>query len=72
MGLTFFLWLKALKMAGSSDRIANLVFLAPFLSLVFISVFLKEHIHYTTFIGLLFIVSSIFYQRSGGWKVEGR
>ena len=64
MGLTFFLWLRAMKLAASSDKIANLVFLAPFLSLVFITLFLKEHIHYTTFIGLLLIVGSIVFQKS--------
>jgi len=65
MGITFFLWLKALKMAASSDRIANLVFFAPFLSLIFISIILEEHIHYTTFIGLVLIIGSIVFQRAG-------
>ncbi|MEE4117161.1 MAG: DMT family transporter [Marinilabiliaceae bacterium] len=63
MGLTFFLWLKAMKLADSSDKIANLVFLAPFLSLLFISLILKENIHYTTLIGLLVIIGSIIYQK---------
>ncbi len=65
MGLTFYLWLKALKLAETSDKISNLVFLAPFLSLVFISIFLGEHIYYTTFIGLLLIIAGIVYQRTG-------
>lgn len=63
MGITFFLWLKALSLAKSSDKIANLVFFAPFLSLIFISIILKEHIHYTTFIGLAIIIGSIVFQR---------
>ncbi len=65
MGLTFYLWLKALRLAESSDKISNLVFLAPFLSLVFISIFLGEHIYLTTFLGLLLIVGGIVYQRTG-------
>ena len=66
MGLTFYLWLKALKLAETADKISNLVFLAPFLSLVFISIFLGEHIYYTTFIGLVLIIGGIIYQKVGG------
>ncbi len=65
MGLTFFLWLKALSLAERSDRISNLVFLAPFLSLVFISLFLGEKIHYTTLLGLVIIIFSLVYQNTG-------
>lgn len=65
MGLTFYLWLKALRLAETSDKISNLVFLAPFLSLVFISIFLGEHIYFTTFAGLVLIVGGIIYQRAG-------
>jgi len=65
MGLTFYLWLKALRLAETSDRIANLVFLAPFLSLVFISGILGEHIYYTTLAGLLLIIGGIIYQKTG-------
>jgi len=70
MGLTFYLWLKALKLARTTDRISNLVFLAPFLSLVFISVFLGEHIYYTTFIGLVLIIGGIVYQKTGKKRDE--
>jgi drug/metabolite transporter (DMT)-like permease len=69
MGLTFYLWLTAMKLATTSDRIANLVFLAPFLSLLFISIILDEKIYLTTPAGLLLIVSGIIYQnyrKSGG------
>ena len=65
MGLTFYLWLKALKFAESSDKISNLVFLAPFLSLVFISIFLGEEIYLTTFFGLVLIIGGIIYQKTG-------
>lgn len=65
MGLTFFLWLKAMSLSDRSDRISNLVFLAPFLSLVFISLILKETIHYTTIAGLIVIVFSLIFQNMG-------
>jgi len=65
MGLTFYLWLKALRLAETSDKISNLVFLAPFLSLVFISIFLGEHIYLTTFLGLVLIIGGIIFQRTG-------
>jgi len=63
MGLTFYLWLKALKLAETSDKISNLVFFAPFLSLIFISFILGEHIYLTTFFGLILIVGGILFQR---------
>ena len=65
MGLTFYLWLRALKLAVSTDRISNLVFFAPFISLLFISLILHEHIYYTTLAGLVLIIAGIIYQNSG-------
>ena len=65
MGLTFFLWLRALSLAERSDRISNLVFFAPFLSLLFISIFLGEKIHYTTLAGLIILIFSLLYQNTG-------
>ncbi|HNW57267.1 MAG TPA: DMT family transporter, partial [Bacteroidales bacterium] len=32
MGITFFFWLKALKLASSTDKVSNLVYIAPFFS----------------------------------------
>lgn len=63
MGITFFLWLKALQITDRNDRISNLVFLSPFLALFFIHIFLGENIYYTTFIGLAFIIFGIFIQQ---------
>ena len=70
MGLTFYLWLKALKLAKTTDKVSNLVFLAPFLSLIFISIFLGEHIYFTTFIGLVLIIGGIVYQKTGKKRDE--
>ena len=30
MGITFWLWLRALQLASTSDKISNLVYFAPF------------------------------------------
>lgn len=62
MGITFFLWMKALQISQSNDKICNLVYLAPFVSLIFIHFIIGETIYYTTFIGLTFIVAGILMQ----------
>jgi drug/metabolite transporter (DMT)-like permease len=60
MGITFVIWLTAMKLTSRTDRISNYVFLSPFLSLFFIRLFLKEQIYDTTLIGLVLIIASIF------------
>lgn len=62
MGITFLLWLKALQRTVTTDRISNLVYLAPFLSLIFVHFILGEPIFFTTPAGLLLIVSGIIIQ----------
>jgi drug/metabolite transporter (DMT)-like permease len=62
MGITFLLWLKALQMAPSTDKVSNLVYLAPFLSLILVHFILGEHVFYTTMAGLLLIIFSILVQ----------
>lgn len=62
MGITFFFWLKALQMAETSDKISNLVYLAPFISLAFLYFIIKEPVYYTTPIGLTLIISGILIQ----------
>ena len=62
MGITFALWLTAMKYAalpdgGGTARVANLIFLSPFLSLVFIQLFTGERILPATVAGLGFIVA---------------
>lgn len=63
MGITFFFWLKALQLTERNDKISNLIFLSPFLALIFIHFILKEEIYYTTYIGLALIISGIFVQK---------
>lgn len=62
MGITFLFWLKALQMADTTDKVSNLVYLAPFLSLVFVHYILHEPVYYTTPVGLLLIISGIWLQ----------
>lgn len=62
MGITFLLWLKALQTASTIAKISNLVYLAPFLSLIFVHFILHEPVYYTTPLGLVFIISGIFIQ----------
>jgi len=63
MGITFVIWLKALKLAGRTDKIGNLIYLTPFCSLVFIHLFLGEKIYLTTILGLILIISGILLQQ---------
>jgi drug/metabolite transporter (DMT)-like permease len=63
VGITYVLWLKAMNLTSSNAKIGNLVFFAPFLSLVFIHLILKETIYITTFIGLIFIVAGVLVQQ---------
>jgi len=62
MGITFALWLTAMKYAampdgGGTARVANLIFLSPFLSLIFIYFIVGEEILPATMIGLVFIIA---------------
>ena len=62
-GITFLLWLKALKLSKTTAHIANLVYLVPFLSLVVISFVVGEKILSSSIIGLIFIVGGIILQK---------
>lgn len=57
MGVAFVLWLHALKRSSTTAKVGNLIFLAPFLSLVFIHFLVGETIVVATFVGLVFIVA---------------
>jgi drug/metabolite transporter (DMT)-like permease len=62
MGVTFYFWLRALQLAPTTDKVSNLVYLAPFLSLVLVHFIIKEPVYYTTPAGLLLIISGILVQ----------
>ena len=68
MGLTFVLWLGALQRARNAARVANLIFLSPFLSLLFIHRLVGESIEPATILGLVIIVSGLLLQRWGAQR----
>ncbi len=57
MGITFVLWLKALRLSASTAKVSTLIFFSPFLSLVFIHFLVGERILLSTIVGLAFIVA---------------
>ena len=63
MGITFLFWLKAMQSATSTSKIANLIFISPFLSLVFIYFIVGEQIYISTVIGLSTIVLGLVIQQ---------
>lgn len=64
MGITFLFWLKAMQYAESTAKIANLIFISPFISLIFIYFILDEIIYISTLIGLTIIVFGLIIQQA--------
>jgi drug/metabolite transporter (DMT)-like permease len=62
MGITFALWLLAMQLAPATDRISNLVYMAPFLNLIIVRLVLNERIFHTTVFGIILLVSGILIQ----------
>ena len=62
MGITFWLWLRALQLAATSDKISNLIFFAPFISLILLHFIIGEPVYYTTPVGLIIIIGSVLFQ----------
>ena len=63
MGITFFLWLQAMRLTSQTAKIANLIFLSPFISLFFIWSFLGETILPSTLVGLGMIITGLLVQK---------
>lgn len=70
MGLSFVFWLTAMRLTQSTASIANLIFIAPLLSLVIISLMLKETILISTLWGLGLILGGLFIQQLKAKKVS--
>lgn len=66
MGITFVLWLTALQLSTTAAKVGNLIYISPFLSLMFLRLVIGEEIHAATFVGLFLIVGSILYQSLAG------
>jgi len=59
MSVTFAIWLTALRLAVNTAKVGNLIYLSPFLSLLFIAAILGESIRPETVAGLILIVGGI-------------
>jgi hypothetical protein len=59
MGVSFVLWLMALKLTDNTAKIANLIFIAPFTSLFLIRFLVGEEIHASTLIGLVLVLGGL-------------
>jgi len=66
MGVAFVLWLTALRLSDRAAKVSYLIFLAPFLSLVFIRRFVGETILMSTVVGLALIVAALLLQGASG------
>ncbi len=63
MGVTFIIWLYALKLSKTTAQVANFIYLTPFLSLLIINIVLQERILVSTMVGLFLIISGIIIQQ---------
>lgn len=64
MGIAFVLWSRAMKKAENTSKVSNLIFISPFLSLVFIYFILGERILPSTYVGLVLIIGGLWLQQS--------
>lgn len=58
MAIASTMWLLALQ-NGKTGKISNLAYITPFLSIIWVSIFLKENISIYSIFGLLFIILGI-------------
>ncbi|MDD2672129.1 MAG: DMT family transporter [Syntrophales bacterium] len=65
MGITFFVWLKALTLSRTTAMVGNLVYASPFLSLVLIHYIVGEEIQASSILGLVLILSGVAVQQWG-------
>lgn len=67
-GFAFIAWSAALKAADNTNHVTNLIFITPFISLIFISTILHEKILVQTYAGLVLIICGIFIQKTAESK----
>jgi len=72
MGAAFVLWLEALRASEHTARVSQLIFLSPFLSLVFIRLGLGEPIVRSTYVGLGLILMGLMVQKGAKASPEGQ
>jgi drug/metabolite transporter (DMT)-like permease len=66
MGITYVVWLYALRLSRTTAQVSSLIYLTPFLSLVVVHVVVGERIYGSTVMGLILIVGGILLQHYGG------
>ncbi|NQZ50881.1 MAG: DMT family transporter [Moritella sp.] len=71
MGISFILWLMAIKLATNTAQVSNLIFISPFISLFLLSKIVGEEIHPSTFIGLVTIIVGLVIQQIN-WRRKRR
>jgi len=62
MGITFFVWMKALTLTETTAQVSHLIYLSPFISLVFIHFIAGETVRVSSLVGLALIVGGILLQ----------
>jgi len=65
MSITYVLWLLAMRYSENTARVAGLIFISPFLSLVFIHYLVGEPIRCSTMAGLILITAGLLVQKYG-------
>lgn len=70
MGIAFVFWLIALRLSETTASVANLIFVSPFVSLVFIHFLVGEEILHSTPIGLVLIVAGLLIQQLGSRSIR--
>lgn len=63
MGITYIIWLMALKLSATTAKVTNLIYLSPFTSLIFIHFIVGEKILISTITGLVLIIAGIVWQQ---------
>lgn len=63
MGITFFVWLKALSLSDDKAKTSAVIYLFPVISLFFIAFVLGEKLLPSSVLGLAVIISGILFQR---------
>lgn len=71
MGITFFLWAKALSLSTNRSKTATFAYLSPFLSFIFIAVILKETILWSSIAGFILIITGILIQNKRKTRKSG-
>ncbi|MBT3311490.1 MAG: DMT family transporter [Desulfobacula sp.] len=68
-GFAFITWITALRSAKNTNHVTNLIFLTPFISLIFIHTILGEQIQLQTYAGLVLIIIGIVIQKYNELKI---